>query len=383
MDHYSLKKILFFIFLLLFQINVSCNQNDAHQQKNDNGEQNKKKIKVGAWYFGGWSFPPDENGYTFHISPTLVNQFSEREPIWGWREDNPEIMIDQINYAANAGFSFWGFCWYENTLVGDSTLMNNLNNALALFLDAPNSNRLQFLLLSCQPVSSVNWEKLCDKTIAYFKKTNYLKVDGKPVMIFFNTDEIIEGMGGLENMKEAINFYREKAKKEGFGEILLGARVTSQILNSSFYYKYKFCGFDFLTTYNQSDIGRISAGPNDYENLEKGDKKAWDLISSMATANNMKYLPTMSAGYDMRPWAADHPTLPSSDFWYTGVTPERIAKHLNDAIYWVQSTPPEVLVDDLLIIYAWNEYGEGAWLTPTKSEGTARLDAIKKVINSN
>lgn len=382
MDHYSLKKTLFFISFFIFQISKSCSPSDAPQRCNDNCEQNKDEVKVGAWYFGGWSFPPDENGYTFHISPTLVNQFSEREPIWGWREDNPEIMIDQINYAADAGLSFWGFCWYENTLVSDSTLMNNLNNALALFLNAPNSNRLQFLLLSCQPVSPVNWGKLCDKTIAYFKKTNYLKVDGKPVMIFFNTDEIIEGMGGLENMKEAINLYRVKAKKEGFGEILIGARVTSLSSNMLLYYKYKFCGFDFLTTYSQSDIGRISAGPNDYENLVKGDKKAWELLSSMANANNMDYLPTVSAGYDMRPWAADHPTIPSSDFWYTGVTPERIAKHLNDAIVWIQSTPSKIL-NNLLIIYAWNEYGEGAWLTPTKSEGTARLDAIEKVINSN
>lgn len=382
MDHYLLKKTLFLISFFILQISRSCSPSDAPQGYNDNGEQNKDKVRVGAWYFGGWSFPPDENGYTFHISPTLVNQFSEREPIWGWREDNPEIMIDQIDYAADAGLSFWGFCWYENTLVSDSTLMNNLNNALALFLNAPNSNRLQFLLLSCQPVSPVNWGKLCDKTIAYFKKTNYLKVDGKPVMIFFNTDEIIEGMGGLENMKEAINLYRVKAKNEGVGEILIGARVTSLSSNTLLYTKYKFCGFDFLTTYSQSDIGRVSAGPNDYENLVKGDKKAWELLSSVANANNMDYLPTMSAGYDMRPWAADHPTIPSSDFWYTGVTPERIAKHLNDAIVWIQSTPSKIL-NNLLIIYSWNEYGEGAWLTPTKSEGTARLDAIEKVINSN
>jgi len=382
MDHYLLKKTLFFISFFILQISRSCSPSDAPQGYNDNGEQNKDEVRVGAWYFGGWSFPPDENGYTFHISPTLVNQFSEREPIWGWRADDPEIMIDQINYAADAGLSFWGFCWYENTLVSDSTLMNNLNNELALFLNAPNSNRLQFLLLSCHPVSPVNWDKLCDKTIAYFKKTNYLKVDGKPVMIFFNTDEIIEGMGGLENMKEAINLYRVKAKNEGVGEILIGARVTSLSSNTSLYYKYKFCGFDFLTTYSQSDIGRVSAGPNDYENLVKGDKKAWELLSSVANANNMDYLPTMSAGYDMRPWAADHPTIPSSDFWYTGVTPERIAKHLNDAIVWIQSTPSKIL-DNLLIIYSWNEYGEGAWLTPTKSEGTARLDAIAKVINSN
>ena len=39
-------------------------------EKSDGGEGpgDGYKIKVGTWYFGGWSFPPDANGYTFHIS---------------------------------------------------------------------------------------------------------------------------------------------------------------------------------------------------------------------------------------------------------------------------------------------------------------------------
>ena len=81
----------------------------------------------------------------------------------------------------------------------------------------------------------------------------------------------------------------------------------------------------------------------------------------------------------MRPWAADHPTIPASDYWYTGITPERIANQLREAIKWTKENKDDVL-GNLLIMYAWNENGEGGWLTPTKSEGTARLDAIKKVI---
>ena len=34
-----------------------------------------------------------------------------------------------------------------------------------------------------------------------------------------------------------------------------------------------------------------------------------------------------------------------------------------------------------IIIYAWNENDEGGWLIPTLSEGTARLDAIARVLN--
>jgi len=33
-----------------------------------------------------------------------------------------------------------------------------------------------------------------------------------------------------------------------------------------------------------------------------------------------------------------------------------------------------------VIIYAWDENDEGGWLVPTLGEGTARLDALAKVL---
>ena len=338
---------------------------------------NKAVVRVGAWYFGGWSFPADANGYTFHISPSLVTKFSDREPVWGWREDAPGVMVDQINYAANSGLSFWGFCWYENTLVNDAKTMENLNNALDLFMKAPNRNLLEFCLLSCFPVSPVNWDKVCDKTVLYFKESNYLKVDGKPVMIFFNTDEVISGLGGKEKTLIALNQYRQKARGVGAGEILIGARTSVRASDPTFQNKYVECGFDFLTTYQNADDGKVKFGANDYDNLSVGDLKAWNGISSNSS---LPYVPTVGTGYDMRPWALDHPTLPASDYWYSGVTSDKIGEHLRAGIKWTKNNTNKVL-GNLIFMYAWNENGEGGWLTPTKSDGNARLEAVKKVID--
>jgi hypothetical protein len=41
-----------------------------------------------------------------------------------------------------------------------------------------------------------------------------------------------------------------------------------------------------------------------------------------------------------------------------------------------------VTKEPILLIYAWNEYGEGAYLTPTK-DGTSYLKGLKKAINDN
>src|SRR5690606_24368913 len=104
MKKHFFKRIFSTILLLVPIIILSCAKKAEGDKPGELGEDGDK-IKVGAWYFGGWSFPPDGNGYTFHISPSLVTKFSDREPLWGWREDEKGIMIDQINYASNSGLS--------------------------------------------------------------------------------------------------------------------------------------------------------------------------------------------------------------------------------------------------------------------------------------
>ena len=305
------------------------------------------------------------------------HQFSDRKPVWGWREDQPGVMRGQIDFAANSGLSFWGFCWYENTLVGDAKALDNLNNALDCFMAAPNKNRLEFCLLSCFPVSPVNWGKVCDRTIAYFKASNYLRVEGKPVMMFFNSDEVIAGLGGIKETRLALNQYRKQARATGAGELLLGARTRPRASDPAFQNKYAQCGFDFLIAYHNADDGRVKAGANDYADLLVGDLKAWNDISANTS---LPFVPTVGTGYDMRPWAMDHPKTPASDYWYTGVTPESIGVHLCEGIRWSKAHKDKVL-GNLLLMYAWNENGEGAWLTPTKSEGSARLEAVKNALH--
>ena len=67
---------------------------------------NSLPVKIGAYYFDGWN-PKDS-----HVTERLRTEFANREPIWGWQDDTREIMEQQIDFAANAGLSFWSFCWY-------------------------------------------------------------------------------------------------------------------------------------------------------------------------------------------------------------------------------------------------------------------------------
>jgi hypothetical protein len=63
------------------------------------------------------------------------------------------------------------------------------------------------------------------------------------------------------------------------------------------------------------------------------------------------------------------------------VAPEIIAARVEAAIEWNRKNPVAGEAN-AVIIYAWNEFDEGGWLCPTLSEGTARLDAIRKVLET-
>lgn len=360
------------IFVLLsLALQAQC-QTPTTDERND--------VKVGAWYFGGWSVTPDKDGHTFHISPTLTSQYAYRSPIWGWREDSPQIMEQQIDYAADAGLDFWGICWYE-TGVRKEKVFEELNTVFNLFRKAPNRHRLEYFLLSCQPVSPQTWDAYCEKAIDMFKDENYMRVDGRAVMCFFNSQQVINDLGGEKATNSALEHFRAKAKQAGADDVIFGAVVPCQG-DTTLQAQFRRSGFEFMTTYNNSDVGREKPGENDYANLMKGDKKSWDVLSSVADYMGMQYLPSMTVGYDMRPWGIDHPTLPKSDYWYTGETPERMAEQLRNIITWVRANQQTVLGGNLSVIYAWNENGEGGWLTPTLKEGNARLKAIKEVIET-
>jgi len=118
---FSLKgRIILFgllIFSLLSQISEAQN--------------NKNNIKVGAYYYDGWcgknSLADDPNEPWAKNAPRqlkkrMYEEFSDREPVWGWRDDDLAIMERQIDLAADNGIEFFLFCWYWRNTKGPKNL---------------------------------------------------------------------------------------------------------------------------------------------------------------------------------------------------------------------------------------------------------------------
>lgn len=108
------------------------------------------------------------------------------------------------------------------------------------------------------------------------------------------------------------------------------------------------------------------------------------------TCNNstikIPYVPSIATGYDIRPWGH-----PSNQGWFTNNTPTgfnyflKSSKNYLDFIHQNITTIPSPFkpIDKMLLIYAWNEWGESGILEPSEANEYKYLDAISEILFNN
>jgi hypothetical protein len=94
----------------------------------------------------------------------------------------------------------------------------------------------------------------------------------------------------------------------------------------------------------------------------------------------MPYVPAVTTGWDMRPW--EKPDLPAErqSVYYPDRTPQAVGQFVERAVNWLDRHPDRTLRERLVLLYAWNENGEGGYLTPTKADGDAYLKAVEAAV---
>ena len=127
-----------------------------------------------------------------------------------------EIMRKQIDYCANHGIAFWAFDWYWPEGKSKTT---PLNNALQLYLQAPNCRRLQFCLLVANHqgfrIGPKDWDACCEKWIELFRQPSHLKLDGQPLLIFFSPEELQKVFGGVTGVRQALDLCGPRQRRRG------------------------------------------------------------------------------------------------------------------------------------------------------------------------
>ena len=366
--------------------------------------QEKQKYDIAAFVWP--SYHPDDRAKIFWPAgigewqtvqsnvPKYEGHEQPRYPLWGYiNEADPYVAGMEINAAADHGVNVFIFdwYWYDNM----PYLEAHLNEG---FLGASNVDRMKFYLMWANHDVNMTWDKrnaglpnegiiwegsagreefenVCHRVIEkYFSHPSYYKVDGKPSFMIYDLNELIQGLGGVENTKKALDWFRKEVKKAGFPGLdlqltlrkgghgvtgLAGDRIGTQkeVIGQ--------LGFDGVTHYqfvHFIDIDR------DYNEIMDGVVKEWEMLDM---EYEVPYYAHVSVGWDNNPrFEMFRPGVVKNN------TPENFRKALEQAKAYVDAHPDQA---PLITINSWNEWTETSYLMPCTLYGYGYLEAIRSV----
>lgn len=327
-------------------------------------------VKMGAYYFDGWT-----GTYPYHITTELKKSFPSRESKWGWITSSQRIMNEQINLAANSGLSFFSFCWYYN---GKNKYKNEpLNRSLGLYLKSPNNSKLKYSLLVANhsgfEIGPDDWAMVTKEWVSQFKSNRYLTVDGKPIITFFSLGSLVNKFQTVDKVKEALNDFRQQAIHSGLKGVSIAISLSPNEKDINLAVA---CGFDVITGYNYHDAGlKSDKRVVPIEFMQKAEVAIWNQFSHLSS---LPYIPVTTLNWDPRPWANSNNNYSTAPY-FKGFSNVSIYNSVLSCKSWIKNNSKNTVKERIGIIYAWNEYGEGAYLTPTK-KGINPLEGLKKAL---
>ncbi|MFW6189021.1 MAG: hypothetical protein ACOC7T_01190 [Planctomycetota bacterium] len=272
------------------------------------------------------------------------------------------VMDREIGFAAGAGLDYWAFLLYRE---GRSN-----SDALKQYLASDKRERIDFcfILHNMLGVEAPRWPAERERAVALLKEPDYQTVlGGRPLVYAF---------AGRDFPFARFEQFLAAAKEAGLDPycVYMGWNPPLD------WKKVSGRGFDAVSNY------AMGSSQPEFEDLVAAvETKYWQ----RAAAAGAPYVPLVTTGWDKRP-RQDHPVPWESDAPYhqqevfpSMATPSEIASHLRGALSFVRSHR-EICRANAVVIYAWNEYDEGGWLSPTRgADGepdTSRLDAVRKVL---
>jgi hypothetical protein len=341
--------------------------------------------QVGVFYFPGWYRPGGETFVIPYESQEksdwsewrgAIAKAAKPRPMAGFYDDSDPRLWDLYEeWMRDHGIDFLAFDWYYNA--GQDYLARSLDDG---FLGAEQARSVQFCLHWCNH-GGYWWAKPMDQSPLalkemienvskrYFSHSHYLKIDGRPVFMIYDVDILREhaGPGGVSGSLQSM---RGAAKKNGFPDLFLVAvysRTSAKNIE-----RLKEEGFDAFTAYAYPG----KRGPNvrwdsqafPYsEVVETVIGNVHPFLARIGREKGIPYWPTAFSGWDDRPRAGlEKATV------LTGNTPEEFGRMARSALQHVGAESPFVMIE------AWNEWGEGANIEPSKEHGFGYLREVAR-----
>ncbi|MCD9024104.1 glycosyltransferase WbsX family protein [Cohnella silvisoli] len=372
-----------------------------------------EKFEIAVYYFP--QYHPDPRNDEWHgkgwtewemlrrATPRFPGHAQPKVSVLGeYDESLPETAEKQIALAADHGVDTFIYDWYWYD--GKPFLNGALDRA---YLRARNNDRLKFALmwanhdwwdlypapggsfgnLTSGRTSRESFEAATDYIITnYLAHPSYWKVEGKLYFSIFDFYGLVEGLGGIEQTKAALQSFRDKTLKAGLPGLHLNAIHGSVMI----FCRYKdipdadvllhALGFDSVTSYNwHQDTPMPNFPATDYADYAEVAMRDWEKIRKQWT---LPYYPSVSMGWDPTPRTDQSLNYEPLGYPYTAVlvdnTPEQFEKVLRRTKDDLREKGQSIFM-----INAWNEWTEGSYLEPDTVHGMGYLEAVRRVFGSS
>lgn len=406
---------------MLFAVTLFFSQGNA-QTKSSNNSNKQKEYEVAVYYFP--NYHPDSINTRWHgkgwtewevvkaAKPRFKGHEQPKVPTWGYfNEADPKWAAKEIDLAADNGIDCFIYDWYWYSSTG-LYLQDGLEKG---FLKAPNHHRLKFALMwanhdwkNIQPatfnngrivltqgeVSKELWDTISTYIVdKYFKQPNYWKIDGKPYFSIYEIVTFINGLGGIDEAKKAIQLLDDKTKKAGFPGVhfnIMSRMVNDDLVktiqgpnapaNAKEMVKALAC--ESVSTYcyyhHYGNLNKDGFPTVPVEKAFASAKEYWEKFTTEYP--DILYTPNVSMGWDASPRCIQSDKFELKAYPWTpvfvGNTPVSFQKQLAEAKDFLDQYNPK---HKILVLNSWNEWTEGSYLLPEKKYGDAYLKAIKAV----
>jgi hypothetical protein len=329
--------------------------------------------RIGVYYFPGWK---DGSEASRALPWEVIKKYPNKKPLIGWY---PEGKIDvaewQLGMMADHGIRYVIYDWYWKR-----SGVPRLEHAVEAYLKASNRSRIGFSILWANhteiPKSLEEFDLIVTYWIKhYFSEQGYWFEDGCPVVFVFSPERLEKNARGFaSSSKVLLNRARRLARDAGFKGIYfvgfsqaIETRVKGSLVEA---------GYDALSAYNYH-FGLAGSfnhpkWSHSFEELSQGYGKTWNWILENS---QLPYFIPVTAGWDRRPWGGSNDPLHDNSL----STPESFSDHLAAARKILNKYPEKT--KRTVMICCWNEYGEGAYIEPTVSQGSQYLRIIKDILS--
>ncbi|MBP3300546.1 MAG: glycoside hydrolase family 99-like domain-containing protein [Clostridia bacterium] len=333
--------------------------------------------------------------------PLYEGHYQPRVPLNGnyYNLLDPEVLRWQAKLAREYGV--YGFCFYHYWFDGHMLLEKPMELLLReKDIDLPFCvcwanepwtkawvSKHDNILIAQRYGDQKEWTEHFNYFLPFFKDPRYIKNNGKPLVILYRPDLI-------ECLNDMLDCWENLAKENGFPGLEFGYQQIHFDLqknkdDSRFSYN-----IEYQPNYANHDLtqGKLSLlrkvkrwlvpklqkiGINIEQVRAQGlIKRDYDQVWNAVLARNPsseKSVPGAFVDWDNTPRRQERGSV------FVGATPEKFERYMTEQIKRAR----DVYHQDMLFLFAWNEWAEGGYMEPDEKYGFSYLEALRNALIAN